>query len=263
MIRPVAPEATPAMSAAAAPRRRVILGFLCLFLLYQSAEGVGQRLLHNFPVQAGLMLACVLMAWPISRWLGFRGMQAYSLSWRAHAMTWLPPFLLLAIGLKAAALYGCQAIGVYAPDPDGMVANAMMLQALPMLLLSTFVPSISEDILTRGFPHRAAGIRWPRATAFVICSSLLYVLNHIYRLSLGPTEWLLLFVYGVTYATALWRTGSLWSAVGLHWGWNLGNELLAQVMPTTTLSADGSRCLSAAAHLLMLAVVWWTTRPGK
>lgn len=241
-------------------RVRIALGFLCLFLLYQSAEGVGQRLLHSFPAQAGLMLACVLMAWPVSRWLGFRGLQAYALPWRLHAMAWLPPFLLLAAGLKAAALYGGEALGVYAPDAHAAAVDPAVLQALPMLMLSTFVPSIAEDILTRGFPYRAAGIRWRRATAFVICSSLLYVLNHVYRLSLGPTEWLLLFVYGATYATALWRTGSLWSAVGLHWGWNLGNELLAQAMPTTTLSADGGRCLSAAAHLVMLGVVCWATR---
>ena len=47
--------------------------FALLFVLYQSAEGVGQRLLHSFSVQAALMVACVLAAWPLSRWLGWRG----------------------------------------------------------------------------------------------------------------------------------------------------------------------------------------------
>ena len=247
------------MRANAPTRMRAALGFLCLFLLYQSAEGIGQRLLHSFPIQAGLMLACVLAAWPVSRWLGFRGLRAYSLPWRPGAMAWLPAFLLLAVGLKLAALHAGMALGIYATDGTATSAAAL-LRALPMLMLSTFVPSIAEDILTRGFPYRAAGIRWRRATTFVACSSLLYVLNHIYRLSLGPTEWLLLFVYGATYATALWRTGSLWPAVGLHWGWNLGNELMAQAVPTLTLSPDGGRCMSITAHLAMLGIVIWLTR---
>lgn len=41
--------------------------FVLLFVLYQSAEGVGGRLLHSFAVQASLMLACVLVAWLLSR----------------------------------------------------------------------------------------------------------------------------------------------------------------------------------------------------
>lgn len=36
---------------------RVIVTFVALFLLYQSGEGLGGRLLGNFAVRAGLMLA--------------------------------------------------------------------------------------------------------------------------------------------------------------------------------------------------------------
>lgn len=78
---------------------RFAIGFACLFLLYQSAEGVGDRLLHSFPAQAGLMLACVVAAWPVSRWLGFRGLDAFALPLRAWTLAWLPP--LLVTGLRA------------------------------------------------------------------------------------------------------------------------------------------------------------------
>ena len=44
--------------------------FALLFVLYQSAEGVGGRLLHSEMVQSTLMVACVVAAWPLSRWLG-------------------------------------------------------------------------------------------------------------------------------------------------------------------------------------------------
>lgn len=238
---------------------RSALGFVLLFLLYQSAEGIGDRMLHSFFAQAGLMLACVLSAWPVSRWLGYRGLEAFALPMRGRDLIWLVLLLVLAFGLKGAALQAGLTLGIYQPDPAG-AAPGSTLTALPMLLLSTFVPSIAEDILTRGFPYRAAGVHWRRGLAFVATSSLLYVLNHLYRLGLGPMEWLMLLVYGLAYASALWRTGNLWAAVGLHWGWNLGNAALAVAMPTSTTDVDGGRLLSMAAHLLMLAVVLIATR---
>lgn len=181
---------------------RAVIGFACLFLLYQSAEGVGDRLLQSFPVQAGLMMACLIAAWPVSRWLGFRGLAAFALPLQSRALAWVLPLLVLALALKAAALQAGLALGTHLPDATPSAPLATLAAALPMLLLSTFVPSIAEDILTRGFPYRASGIHWRQGVAFVVASSLLYVANHLYRLALGPTEWLTLFVFGLAYATA-------------------------------------------------------------
>jgi hypothetical protein len=47
--------------------------FALLFVLFQGAEGIGARALHSAAVQAVLMVACVVAAWPLSRWLGYRG----------------------------------------------------------------------------------------------------------------------------------------------------------------------------------------------
>ncbi len=118
---------------------------------------------------------------------------------------------------------------------------------------------MTEDILTRGYLCRAAGLRWRNGAAFVLASSALYVLNHVYRLQLGPREWLLLCAYGLVYATALWRTGSLWSAVGLHWGWNLGNGLAGNLAPVETTDANAAALLSIGAHGVMLLAVLAST----
>ena len=237
-------------------RWRALLAFVLLWLLYQGAEGVGARWLHSFPVQAGLMLACMLAAWPLSRWLGYRGYAAYALSGGNGLRWWLPGGLLLAVLAKFGAVRLGLHMDVYTADttaPAG--AFAALLAALPLLLLSTFVASLAEDILTRGFWYRAAGLRWRSGAVFVLASSAIYVLNHIYRLGNGPQEWLLLFCFGLAYAAALWRSGSLWGAVGLHWGWNLGNGLLAAVMPVSTTNAHAAAGLSIGAHLLMLLLV--------
>ena len=154
-------------------RTRAAIAFVLLFVLYQAAEGVGARLLGSFTVQAGLMLACVLAAWPLSRWLGYRKLGAWALEVDGRAMGWLAGGLLLAIVAKGVALWiglrsGIHVHAVAAPPQ----ALPVLLATLPMLMLSTFVPSIAEDILTRGFWYRASGIAWRRGLAFVAFSRM-------------------------------------------------------------------------------------------
>jgi membrane protease YdiL (CAAX protease family) len=237
-------------------RWRLPCAFAILWLLYQAAEGVGARWLHSFPVQAALMLGCVLAAWPLSRWLGYRGYAAYALAGGHGWRWWLPGGLLLAVLAKFGAVSLGLQLGVYAPDPQAPAGGmASLLPTLPLLLVSTFVASLAEDILTRGFWYRASGVRWRGGVGFVLVSSAIYVLNHNYRLGNGPMEWLVLFCFGLAYAAALWRSGSLWAALGLHWGWNLGNGLLAIVMPVDAVKTQAAGALSIGAHLVMLALV--------
>lgn len=232
------------------PRWRAVVVFVLLFALYQSAEGLGDKLLHRFAVQAALMVACVAAAWPLSRWLGYRGYGAYALDRRAMSFAWLVAGLVLALLAKAVAIVLGERWGIYAATgpsfaPGGWTALA---GAWPMLMLSTFVPSIAEDILARGFWYRAAGIRWRHGLSFVAFSAGYFVLNHLYRLDRGPAEWLMIFCMGLAYATALWRTGTLWAAVGLHWGWNLANGVLDPLLPADIVDARGSALLTAAVH---------------
>jgi membrane protease YdiL (CAAX protease family) len=242
-------------------RSRAAIAFVVLFVLYQSAEGIGDRVLHSFAAQATLMTACVVAAWPLSRWLGHRGYGAWALDARARSFAWLGVGLALALSAKAMALWIGVRMGIYGATA-GVAAQsaATVAAALPMLLLSTFVPSIAEDIVTRGFWYRGAGIAWRRGIAFVAFSSLAYVANHVFRLDLGAPEWTMLACFGVAYATALWRTGTLWAAVGLHWGWNLGNHLGDALVPLDIAAPAASPLLSGAVHLVLAAVVLLLTR---
>jgi membrane protease YdiL (CAAX protease family) len=243
-------------------RWRVVPVFAVLWLLYQSAEGLGARWLQSFPLQAGLMIACVALAWPLSRWLGYRGYGAYALGGGAGLRWWLPTGLLFAVLAKFATIWFGLRLGIYATDPSAPALGAGdLLAALPLLLLSTFIPSLAEDILTRGYWYRAAGIPWRSGAWFVLASSVIYVVNHIYRLGNGPLEWLTLFCFGLAYAAALWRSGSLWAAVGLHWGWNLGNHLVDALMPATAVDTAVAPLLSIAAHLAMLLAI--LALPGR
>ena len=169
--------------------------------------------------------------------------------------------ILSLFGKAAAIVIGLQ-IGAYvqsaAPTPK------LTIVTIGFVMIATFIASIAEDIITRGFWWR---IRPVAATngRFVIASALIYLFNHVFRLSNGPGEWFMLICLGIAYATALARTGSLWAAVGLHWGWNLANGLVDGIIsidanPAFTPYLSGVTNLAMA--LIVLALPIWD-RPAE
>ena len=231
---------------------RWVVAFIVLFVAYQAPEGIGGRVLQNGAVAAALMLAFLPIAWLVARWLG-RGMgTAYALEWRARYGGLLLSGFCLAVAMKAVALQVGLTYGIYAPG--AAVSPALGVGMLVWLGFYTFIPSIAEDIVTRGFWARVPGWRWT-GPGLVGFTAVLYVLNHLYRLENGPAEWLMLLCYGLAYGVALWRTGSLWAAVGLHWGWNFAGQAWDMVWPTELVMPAMARGLSGVAHLCLLVLV--------
>lgn len=231
---------------------RVATAFVLIFVVYQAAEGLQTVIAPGNPVGPLLMLSSLLLAWPIGRWLGWRGYDAYLLDWRAASFALLAAGMALALLAKFATLAVALRIGAYIPDGTGPTPNILMPLAIG--LLTTFVPSVAEDILTRGFPLRTSGIRWTPA-AFIGVSALLYTLNHIWRFDWGWTEQVRLFCLGLAYAAAAWRWRTLWAAVALHWGWNFAGIVADLVEPVRIVDSDAVRLLGAAVHLGLLAIV--------
>lgn len=234
---------------------RLAAAFLILFALYQSAEGVGARLLDSFPVQAGLMVAAVLAAWPLGRWLGYRGYDAFGLDKKLASLGLCLALVLLALAARAAVLVGGVAMGGWTLAPVALPSAEAAAMSLLAMAVSSFVPSLAEDMLTRGFFLRAANPGW-NGLVFVIGTAALFVLNHIYRLDWHWSEHLRLFAIGLACAAAAWRWRTLWGAVGIHWGYNLGAMLTGPLI----VDAPGAdphllRWLTLAAHLALLAVV--------
>jgi uncharacterized protein len=231
---------------------RLACVFLVLFIAYQMPEGLGERVLHSFPVLATLMIAFLPVAWLCGRALGFAGLDAWYL-WRSPRwILLLVACFVLAVLVKLIALGVGSATGVYRVASGSLDAAAWLLAALS-LVPETFFPSIAEDIVTRGFVMRAfpsLGGRW----LFIPFSALVFVLNHIYRLGNGPSEWAMLFAFGLAYAAALYFSRNLWAAVGLHWGWNYAGKLADRVASVDSL-VDNSWLMSAAAHLVLVALV--------
>lgn len=233
---------------------KLTAAFLILFTLYQSAEGVGARLLDNSLIANVLMLSALLAAPIVSRWLGFGWLGAYALDLK-RGVGWIVLTGLVAAGAaKVLALLAGAQLGIYAIALGEPLAPQAALLAIAGALIVTAVPSMAEDILTRGFWLRASGIRWT-AAAFILATSAIYLFNHVYRLGDGPIEWLRLFCFGLAYAAAAWRWRTLWPAFGLHWGWNLSNMLLDTFARVDTAALEFGALISAGAHLVLAALI--------
>jgi len=235
--------------------KRLVLGFLLLFVVYQTSEGLQTAFAPGNPLGPALMLLALLLAWPVGRWLDGSGWRAFGL----HGRRWvgiLGGGLLLAMLAKLAA----EAIALWLGIETFAAPVALPLSAVALLLVTTFIPSLAEDILTRGFLLRLA----PKPLGFwgyTLASALLYTANHLWRLDWGATEQLRLFCLGLAYGAAAWRFRSLWAAVGLHWGWNLANALLSQAWPGPVEDVTGARLVSAAVHLAIFAILaGWVRR---
>ncbi|MBL8352110.1 MAG: CPBP family intramembrane metalloprotease [Burkholderiaceae bacterium] len=230
--------------------------FLLLFAWYQAAEGVGVLWLNQPAIAAAIMLGFLPLAWIAARALGARPAVAYGLCWSGRNAAWLAAGLALALAAKAISLAVGTALNIVVPAaaPPAAPAAWQAAGALGWLALATFVPSLAEDILARGFWSRLPAWHWS-APGFVLSTSLVYTLNHVYRLKNGPAEWFMLFCFGLLYATAFWRSGTLWAAVGLHWGWNLAGQSIPLGWPTEVVDPVSARLLSGLTHLAMLALV--------
>jgi len=231
---------------------RLLLVAAVLFFFYQLPEGIGNfKLLALFP----------LIAWWGSRTLGFSGMRAWYLDARPGWLRLLALGLLLAIAAKFIAFAIGTRAGVYTFAWAETPAGAALAGGLAFLTFSTFIASTSEDILTRGLVMRAFPKLGERPV-FIVVSAILFVLNHIYRLQKGPVEWLTIFCFGLAYAAALYRTRTLWAAVGLHWGWNLANGLLDTFVQSDTVQPAVAPFYSCVAHLVLLACALILMRPA-
>ncbi|WP_427914191.1 CPBP family intramembrane glutamic endopeptidase [Ramlibacter sp. MMS24-I3-19] len=248
------------MSAAPAELRRAgrrwwVTAFVVLFVAYQLPQ-----LLVRVGVHGGIASSFMLVLFPLAAWLAWwRGEpfgRTYALAWRAHWWSWLVGLFILALAAKALAVVLGVRAGIYASH--GPTSAALGPAGWAAVALITFVPSLAEDILTRGLWLHSPLAR--TGFVFVLGTAAVYTLNHVWRLALGPAEWAMLLGFGIAYGLAVWRTGTLWAALGLHWGWNFAGQALDAVWQVDVVDGTGAKLLSAAAHLVLALVVWVVTR---
>lgn len=236
---------------------RLLLAFALIALPYQASVALQERFAPESPVGPVLMLVALLACLPAA-WL-VRGspFPVFGLALRRGWWKLLLAALCIAMADKLATIAGGVWLGRATAAASTPLPDALGIVAL---LAITFIPSLVEDIMTRGIPlasrlYRSGLIR------FAAVSALIYTANHIWRFDWGTTEQVRLLCMGLAYAAACWRWRSLWAAVGLHWGWNLANALAGAIWPVEWLDETAMRLAAALVHLVIFAAL--ALLPGR
>ncbi len=141
--------------------------------------------------------------------------------------------------------------------------------------------------LTRGVYGLAEKISLPhaRAIAFTIAAffmSLSFSAGHLHNARENPMGIVMTFLAAVIFSYALWRTGSLWWAIGFHMSWDWAQSFLYGVPDSGQISAGrlfhthptGNPLLSGGIDgpegsvyvipimLLAALIIRYTTKPG-
>ncbi len=223
-------------------------GFLLLFAVYHFPE-----FFSAFWIMAVFKIGFLFVAFIMARMQGWKGLGGYGLGlrpgwWQNLLKGLLTGILFFALSVGLSVSFGFEKLA-------GIATTEVIVKQLPMILLMTAIPSVAEDILTRGYLYGHLYSKM-KPVIWVLVSAVVYVLNHIWRLQDDPSVLAYLFLLGLVLATSVWKTGSLWLAFGIHWGANIAFESTHSMVHTTPLvSHQGSTWLLAAAWLLLLVVI--------
>lgn len=225
-----------------------LAGFVLLFDVYHAPEpfsGLGPAAIGK-----GLFFVVAVV---LARVQAGRGLGAWGLGLHPGWAGNLARGVAIGVAFSALSLVVSSALGLVRVTS---VAPARDLAAgLPLVLVITLVPSLAEDILTRGYPYHWLGGKLG-AARFVVASATLFVLNHIWRLGDGAAVLSYLFVLGLALAFALTYTRSLWLTLGLHWGGNIVYQASVSLFAVEERAAGrATTWILCGAYALMLVVI--------
>jgi membrane protease YdiL (CAAX protease family) len=229
-----------------------VIGFVLLFILYHFPE-----FFTAFWIMAVGKIGFLVLAFIIARWQSGKGWSVYGLGVNTH---W--PAQLLKGFITGIIFYSLSQLVAFKAGYTSLTnlpSLRHLLSQLPFLLFITAIPSLAEDILTRGYLW--AHLKFMKPVLWILLSAFVFVLNHIWRLQSGPAVLSYLFLLGLVLAMAVQLTKTLWLAFGIHWGANLAFETSHTVFQIqSTVTHNGSTWLLAGAWLLLalfLSVVYF------
>ncbi|PZX62333.1 CPBP family intramembrane glutamic endopeptidase [Hydrotalea sandarakina] len=222
-------------------------GFVVLFFLYHFPE-----FFNSFWISAVFKTLVLVGAYIIARMQGWKGWEGYGLGKIKHR--WLFLVIGLCIGILFFSLSWLASILFQFETITKMQVWQQWMMQLPQIMLITFIPSLAEDILTRGYWY--VHFSFLKSWHWVLLSAIVFVLNHIWRLNDGWAVLSYLFLLGIALAITIRLSHSLWPALGIHWGANLAYQTIASFITTENrVEHAGSTWLLAAAWALLVVVL--------
>jgi membrane protease YdiL (CAAX protease family) len=187
--------------------------FLVFFLLYHAAEYFAMFVYQPI-IFLGFHISFLLAAYILGKVQhknGFKtwGLQGRKFLWVDLVVGGILGFLLYMIPFLICLAIGIEIIISFPSFSEFWEVGVFMFFGL-------FFSSISEDILTRGVLYG-----WFQKSlhpiTLVLFSSLIFYLNHIYRLNEGLSTFFYLFLLGIILYMTILITKRLWLSVMMHW----------------------------------------------
>jgi hypothetical protein len=101
-----------------------------------------------------------------------------------------------------------------------------------------FFGAIGEELLFRGYAFQLL-VRSLGPFATILPTSVIFGLMHSWNPNATPLGIVNTVAWGILLGYAVWRTGALWLAIGLHFGWNLALPLLGSNLSGFTMGVTG------------------------
>lgn len=236
---------------------KIIVVFVLLFLFYHGAEYmiVFKNNVVGFLLFQGLFF---ITAWFLGNWYSGNGLKAWGLPFnkkvvRMAAIGLIMGILLYGLPFVISLLLGVEQV-VNIPN-----LKTMVMMSLPFAFGVLF-SSFSEDILTRGILYSQFHTTL-KPVLLALCSALVYLLNHIYRLTDGPEFWSYIFMLGLVFIIPVLNTGNLWFTGMMHWAGNVFFHVTHNVMQTETNEGTiSANYLFALCIIVILPIVWWVSK---
>ncbi len=157
----------------------------------------------------------------------------------------LPPFLQQLEDAREALLSAMLA------NPTGWFTNVLLL---------ALTPAICEELLFRGY-FQGQLYRVMRPVSAVLVSGIVFGMFH-----LVPTQLLPLSVLGIYMAYVVWRTGSLWTGIAVHFAHNGTMVLLAPQIEggaVAEATVGFPVVLTLGATIAAAALIFWLHRASE
>jgi uncharacterized protein len=237
-----------------------VIGFIVLFTLYHLPE-LFQNLYQKpliWLLEAGMLLF-VIVAYFIGKRKFENGFRTYGLF--AFSKHWINLAKGLLIGICITILANLVPVWLHwSKISIQWYWQQILFQSL-LFAIGTLLPSLAEDILTRGYIMSYRPGKW-NVYLLILFSAGLYVLNHIFRLN-KPDVMVYLFVMGLLLMWAFVATRSLWLTLGIHWGSNIAYQFFANAVSFETIKDTGmENYVLAACYVLGFALVFLLYKRG-
>lgn len=201
--------------------------------LHLAVESLGQ-----LEGQGGTTIIAVMLLTFAGLWVG-TAFATQSLHGQSFSSVFAPPDrqpragFMRGLGLAVffSGLSLLLAIAIVGPPQRALEFGPWALTFLPLAGL-VFIQATAEELVFRGYLLQQLAVRFRSPFAWAVLPSLLFGLAHAGNSEEGALYYIAITATtGITLATLVWRTGSLWPAIGMHIGVN--------VMSLTGVGAEG------------------------